>query len=174
MNTLRYYLAAICAFTLWGTFSLVLKPLHSFASSDILFYRVFSCAIIMTVVSVLFKRKTLKDNLNYFKSIPKKKQERSDHSQCWQQHFAHSKLVFFHLCDESCQRTGNLCGLFGLPDHHHNPRLLFIKRQVDQTPMDVGFSKLSRLYFVVLCQYGRYVLQQSYWVYLRVLSCESE
>ena len=72
MNTLRYYLAAICAFTLWGTFSLVLKPLHSFASSDILFYRVFSCAIIMTVVSVLFKRKTLKDNLNYFKSIPKK------------------------------------------------------------------------------------------------------
>lgn len=26
----------------------------------------------MTVVSVLFKRKTLKDNLNYFKSIPKK------------------------------------------------------------------------------------------------------
>lgn len=72
MNTLRYYLAAICAFTLWGTFSLVLKPLHFFASSDILFYRVFSCAIIMTVVSVLFKRKTLKDNLNYFKSIPKK------------------------------------------------------------------------------------------------------
>jgi len=72
LNTLRYYLAAICAFTLWGTFSLVLKPLHSFASSDILFYRVFSCAIIMTVVSVLFKRKTLKDNLNYFKSIPKK------------------------------------------------------------------------------------------------------
>ncbi|MBV6878552.1 EamA family transporter [Epilithonimonas ginsengisoli] len=72
MNTLRYYLAAICAFTLWGTFSLVLKPLHSFASSDILFYRVFSCAIIMTVVSVLFKRKMLKDNLNYFKSIPKK------------------------------------------------------------------------------------------------------
>lgn len=72
LNNLKYYLAAITAFTLWGTFSLVLKPLHSFASSDILFYRVFSCAVIMTVVSVLFKRKTLKENLSYFKSISKK------------------------------------------------------------------------------------------------------
>lgn len=72
MNNLKYYLAAILAFTLWGTFSLVLRPLHSFSSSDILFYRVFSCAIIMTLVSVLFKRKTLQDNLSYFKSIPQK------------------------------------------------------------------------------------------------------
>jgi chloramphenicol-sensitive protein RarD len=72
LNNLKYYLAAIIAFTLWGTFSLVLKPLHSFASSAILFYRVFSCAIIMTLVSVLFKRKTLKENLNYFKSISRK------------------------------------------------------------------------------------------------------
>ncbi|MCI3935839.1 EamA family transporter [Chryseobacterium aahli] len=51
---------------------MVLKPLHSYASLDILFYRVFSCAIIMTVVSVLFKRKKIQTNLNYFKSLPKK------------------------------------------------------------------------------------------------------
>ncbi|WP_262916896.1 EamA family transporter [Chryseobacterium aahli] len=72
MNNLKYYLAAILAFSVWGTFSLVLKPLHSYASLDILFYRVFSCAIIMTVVSVLFKRKKIQTNLNYFKSLPKK------------------------------------------------------------------------------------------------------
>lgn len=72
MNNLKYYLAAILAFSIWGTFSLVLKPLHSYASLDILFYRVFSCAIIMTVVSVLFKRKKIQTNLNYFKSLPKK------------------------------------------------------------------------------------------------------
>ena len=71
LNNLRYYLAAILAFTLWGTFSLVLKPLHSYASTDILFYRVFSCAIIMTLVSVLFKREKLKENLQYLKSISK-------------------------------------------------------------------------------------------------------
>ena len=69
MNHLKYYLAAIIAFTLWGTFSLVLKPLHSYASLDILFYRVFSCAIIMTVVTVLFRRLKLKDNLKYFKNL---------------------------------------------------------------------------------------------------------
>lgn len=74
MNNLKYYLAAIVAFMLWGTFSLVLKPLHLYASSDILFYRVFSCALIMTVISALFKRKTLKASLGYFKSISKKKQ----------------------------------------------------------------------------------------------------
>lgn len=72
MNNLRYYLAAILAFTLWGTFSLVLRPLHDYSSSDILFYRVFSCAIIMTVVSLLFKREKLKDNIKYILSIPKK------------------------------------------------------------------------------------------------------
>lgn len=69
MKNLKYYLAAITAFSLWGTFSLVLKPLHSYASLDILFYRVFSCAIIMTFVTVLFRRLKLKDNLKYFKTL---------------------------------------------------------------------------------------------------------
>lgn len=71
MNSLKYYLAAITAFALWGTFSLVLKPLHSYPSLDILFYRVFSCAIIMTVVTVLFRRAKLSDNLNVFKMLTK-------------------------------------------------------------------------------------------------------
>ncbi|MCU7619344.1 EamA family transporter [Chryseobacterium sp. PBS4-4] len=73
MNNLKYYLAAISAFSIWGTFSLVLKPLHSYASLDILFYRVFSCAVIMSIISVLFKREKLKNNINYFKSLPKTK-----------------------------------------------------------------------------------------------------
>lgn len=72
MNNLKYYLAAILAFSVWGTFSLVLKPLHSYSSLDILFYRVFSCAIIMTVVSVAFKREKIKNNIIFFKLLPKK------------------------------------------------------------------------------------------------------
>ena len=71
MKNLKYYLAAIFAFATWGTFSLVLRPLHSYASLDILFYRVFSCALIMSVVTVLFRRTKLKENLKYFKSISK-------------------------------------------------------------------------------------------------------
>ncbi|WP_139422816.1 EamA family transporter [Chryseobacterium mulctrae] len=71
MKNLKYYLAAIFAFATWGTFSMVLRPLHSYASLDILFYRVFSCALIMSVVTVLFRRMKLKENLKYFKSISK-------------------------------------------------------------------------------------------------------
>lgn len=74
MNNLKYYLAAITAFSLWGTFSLVLKPLHSYPSLDILFYRVFSCALIMTLVTVLFRKVKLRNNVSYFKNlIPKDK-----------------------------------------------------------------------------------------------------
>lgn len=72
MKNLKYYLAAIFAFATWGTFSLVLKPLHSYASLDILFYRVFSCALIMSVVTILFRRAKLKENLKYFQSISRK------------------------------------------------------------------------------------------------------
>ena len=72
MKNLKYYLAAILAFAIWGSFSLVLKPLHAYASLDILFYRVFSCAIILTSITVLFKRDTLKNNIALFRSLPKK------------------------------------------------------------------------------------------------------
>lgn len=72
MKNLKYYLAAILAFALWGSFSLVLKPLAAYASLDILFYRVFSCAIILTFITVVFKRDTLKNNVAVFKSLPKK------------------------------------------------------------------------------------------------------
>lgn len=73
MKHFKYYLAAVIAFSIWGTFSLVLKPLHGYSSLDILFYRVFSCAVIMTIFSAVFKRKKIKDNIHYFKSLPEKK-----------------------------------------------------------------------------------------------------
>ena len=73
MKNLKYYLAAISAFSIWGFFSLVLKPLHAYPSLDILFYRVFSCAVIMTIISVLFKRAKLEENLQMLQSLPKSK-----------------------------------------------------------------------------------------------------
>lgn len=77
MKNLKYYLAAIFAFATWGTFSLVLKPLHSYASLDILFYRVFSCAIIMSLVTVLFRKVKLKENLKYFKNLDSKNKKKT-------------------------------------------------------------------------------------------------
>ena len=73
MNNLKYYLAAIAAFAIWGSFSLVLRPLQAFSALDILFYRVFSCAILMSIISIIFRRDVIKANFQYFKSLTKKR-----------------------------------------------------------------------------------------------------
>jgi chloramphenicol-sensitive protein RarD len=70
LNKSRYYLAAITAFTTWGFFSLVLKPLKAYPSIDILFYRVFLCAGIMSLIILLFKRQTLLENISVFSALP--------------------------------------------------------------------------------------------------------
>jgi chloramphenicol-sensitive protein RarD len=76
LNTAKYYLAAISAYTIWGFFSLVLKPLHAYSSLDILFYRVFSCALLMLLITFLFKRKKCRETLQLFKSLPYHKKRR--------------------------------------------------------------------------------------------------
>jgi chloramphenicol-sensitive protein RarD len=56
----------------WGFFSLVLTPIHSYPSIDILFYRVFSCAILMLLIVLLFKRRILRENIALFRDLPAK------------------------------------------------------------------------------------------------------
>ena len=73
----KYYLAAIAAFTTWGFFSLVLKPIHNYASLDILFYRVFSCAALMLLITVLFKRAKLREAMQKFKALPTDKRKKT-------------------------------------------------------------------------------------------------
>jgi chloramphenicol-sensitive protein RarD len=75
--TTKYYLAAITAYTVWGFFSLVLKPLHAYSSLDILFYRVFSCALIMLLVIFLFRREQWKETVRLFKTLPFQKKRRA-------------------------------------------------------------------------------------------------
>jgi chloramphenicol-sensitive protein RarD len=60
----KYYLAAGTAFTIWGLFSFVLKPLHDYPSPDILFYRIFFCVVLMVVTNVLFRRKDITETKN--------------------------------------------------------------------------------------------------------------
>ncbi|HEX8608874.1 MAG TPA: EamA family transporter, partial [Pedobacter sp.] len=73
----KFYFAAIAAFTTWGFFSLVLKPIHGYAPLDILFYRVFSCGILMLVIALSFKRAKLKETLYKFKSLAGKKKQKA-------------------------------------------------------------------------------------------------
>jgi chloramphenicol-sensitive protein RarD len=76
MKFSKYYLAAFISFVIWGFFSLALKPLHDYASLDILFYRVFLCAVIMAVISLFVRRSVLKDNIRIFREMPAKQRKR--------------------------------------------------------------------------------------------------
>jgi chloramphenicol-sensitive protein RarD len=69
MKFSKYYLSAFISFVIWGFFSLALKPLKSYPSLDILFYRVFFCAVIMAVTSLFIRRKVLFDHIRIFKEM---------------------------------------------------------------------------------------------------------
>ncbi|MFD2143919.1 EamA family transporter [Mucilaginibacter antarcticus] len=48
----------------------MLKPLAAYPSVDILFYRVFSCAILMLIIVALFKRQAVNETINTYKALP--------------------------------------------------------------------------------------------------------
>lgn len=75
MKKYNYYFAAFTAFFIWGFFSLALKPISSYPSLDILFYRVFFSVLTLTAINLLFRRKNLKKNWDDFKVMPKKKKQ---------------------------------------------------------------------------------------------------
>ncbi len=70
MKFSKYYLSAIVSFIIWGFFSLALKPLRGYASLDILFYRVFLCAVIMVIISLFIRIRVLKENIRLFTKMP--------------------------------------------------------------------------------------------------------
>ena len=75
MKLTKYYLAAVLAFVIWGFFSLALKPLHNYPSLDILFYRLFFCVVLMMVISLGFRRKTITETSVHFKSLAAKQKQ---------------------------------------------------------------------------------------------------
>ncbi|MCF2486914.1 EamA family transporter [Dyadobacter sp. CY347] len=76
MKFSKHYLAAFISFVIWGFFSLALKPLKAYASLDILFYRVFLCAVIMAVISLFVRVKVLKENVKTFRQMPPAQKKR--------------------------------------------------------------------------------------------------
>jgi chloramphenicol-sensitive protein RarD len=68
MRNASHYLAAIAAFTIWGFFSLVLRPLAHYAALDILFYRVFMSALLM-LLSAFVRRRAWRENRQLFASL---------------------------------------------------------------------------------------------------------
>jgi chloramphenicol-sensitive protein RarD len=70
MKFSKYYLAAILSFVIWGFFSLAVNPIKTYASLDILFYRVFICAVIMAFISLVIRRRVLLTNVAVYRCMP--------------------------------------------------------------------------------------------------------
>lgn len=66
----KYYASALFSFVVWGGFSLVLRPLAEYPSLDILLYRVSFAAVIIVIVSFLFRRKITIKNFSIIKALP--------------------------------------------------------------------------------------------------------
>lgn len=75
MKLYKYYLIAFLSFMIWGFFSLALKPLHEYPSLDILFYRVFLCAVIMLIISLIVRVQVLRKSIAHIKTMPRKEQK---------------------------------------------------------------------------------------------------
>lgn len=73
----KYYVAALVSFIIWGFFSLAIKPLHNYASIDILFYRVFYSTIVLLIINFTFRIPLLKSSLELFNSFSKKKKQKT-------------------------------------------------------------------------------------------------
>lgn len=65
----KYLLAAFLSVAIWGFFSIPLRNLKVFPSEEILYYRIFTSLIVIWFAILLFRRKYLKQDLQYFKSV---------------------------------------------------------------------------------------------------------
>lgn len=73
----RYYAAAFSSFIIWGFISFCLRPLHIYASLDILFFRIFFSAAIISLVTFVFRSKNFREQLSIFRNLSKQQQQQT-------------------------------------------------------------------------------------------------
>lgn len=72
-SNLRYFFAGILSFAIWGFFSIPLRNLKAFPSQEILYYRIFTSLVFIWLAIFIFRKKQLKADLDYLKSIEVRK-----------------------------------------------------------------------------------------------------
>lgn len=71
-SNLRYLLAAFLSVAIWGFFAIPLRNLKAFPAEEILYYRIFTSLVVIWIGILLFRRKELIKDINYFKSVSKR------------------------------------------------------------------------------------------------------
>lgn len=64
----KYLLAAFLSVAIWGFFAIPLRNIKAFPSQEILYYRIFTSLAVIWLVIFLFRRKSLANDFQYFKS----------------------------------------------------------------------------------------------------------
>jgi chloramphenicol-sensitive protein RarD len=65
----KYLLAASGAYFMWGFFSFGSRPINNYPSLDIMCYRLYLCVTILSMISLLFRRKLVKADYAIIKNL---------------------------------------------------------------------------------------------------------
>ena len=68
----RYLFAAFLSVGIWGFFSIPLRNIKAFPSEEILYYRIFTSLLVIWLAILLFRRKSLKQDIGYYRKVSSK------------------------------------------------------------------------------------------------------
>ena len=68
----KYFLAGILSFVIWGFFSIPLRNLKEFPSEEILYYRVFTSLVLIWIAIFIFRMKYVRADIKYLQNTTKK------------------------------------------------------------------------------------------------------
>ena len=71
------YAAAIASFVIWGFVSFCIKPLHMYASLDVLFFRLIFAASFLSVITFAFRFKNFRTQQKVFLALEKKQRNKT-------------------------------------------------------------------------------------------------
>lgn len=74
-NKSKYLLAGVLSAVIWGFFAFPLRNLKAYPSEQILYYRIFASLLVIWVAILLFRKKKLKADIQFFKERSTKQRQ---------------------------------------------------------------------------------------------------
>ncbi|SFB77495.1 chloramphenicol-sensitive protein RarD [Parapedobacter composti] len=75
-HRLKYFSAALFAAALWGFMAIPLREIKAWPAEDILYYRIFASVTFCWLFIAIFRKKHLRADLQYVRTLPRKAQKR--------------------------------------------------------------------------------------------------
>lgn len=75
MTSPKHFFAAVLSTLIWGFFSIPLRALKEFPSEQILYYRVFTSFLIVLIICIFFRRKSVQKDFHFMNNLEVKKRK---------------------------------------------------------------------------------------------------